>query len=284
MADEDSAEEELFGEDFASALDGAGAPGGGGAAGDGGSDEPFETTQGDGDFESAVPRVQVGIEGLDNMIEGGVPDRSLVTTIGSAGTGKTTFGLQFLERGLAAGERAVYLSLEERRDDILTTAEEKGWPFREYAAEGDLAVVDFDPVEMANSLTSIGDELPALIDEFGATRVVLDSVSLLEMMYEDQATRRMEVYDFSRALKRAGVTTVLTSEADSANPFRSRYGIIEHLTDAVFLLRYLRSEDFRETRLVVEIQKIRNANHSRETKPYEITDEGISVYRQANLF
>jgi KaiC/GvpD/RAD55 family RecA-like ATPase len=52
----------------------------------------------------------------------------------------------------------------------------------------------------------------------------------------------------------------------------------------VFVLRYIRPEDFQETRLAVEIQKIRDANHSRETKPYEITGEGISVYQQANIF
>ncbi|MFB6102968.1 MAG: ATPase domain-containing protein, partial [Haloplanus sp.] len=64
----------------------------------------------------------------------------------------------------------------------------------------------------------------------------------------------------------------------------SRYGIIEYLADAVFILQYVRPSNFQETRLAVEIQKIRDANHSRETKPYEITDEGMSVYRQANIF
>jgi KaiC/GvpD/RAD55 family RecA-like ATPase len=47
---------------------------------------------------------------------------------------------------------------------------------------------------------------------------------------------------------------------------------------------YVRPSDFRKTRLAVEIQKLRDANHSRETKPYEITGEGISVYQQANIF
>ncbi len=45
-----------------------------------------------------------------------------------------------------------------------------------------------------------------------------------------------------------------------------------------------RPDDFREPQLAIEIQKIRDANHSREKKPYEITNEGISVYQQANLF
>jgi len=104
------------------------------------------------------------------------------------------------------------------------------------------------------------------------------------MMYDDQSKRRTEIYDFTKSLKEAGVTTMLTSEASEDNPFSSRYGIIEYLTDAVVVLRYIRPEDFREARLAVEIQKIRDANHSRETKPYEITHQGISVYRQANIF
>jgi KaiC/GvpD/RAD55 family RecA-like ATPase len=136
---------------------------------------------------------------------------------------------------------------------------------------------------MANSLDNIQAELPELIKDFGADRLVLDSVSLLEMMYDDQAKRRTEVFDFTRALKKAGVTTFLTSEASESNPYASRHGIIEYLTDAVFVLQYVRGET-QETRLAVEIQKIRNANHSREKKPYEMTDQGISVYQQANIF
>jgi len=156
--------------------------------------------------------------------------------------------------------------------------------YDEYAETGQLAVVDIDPVEMANSLTSIRSELPRLIEEFGATRLVLDSVSLLEMMYDDRAKRRNEIYDFTRSLKNAGVTTMLTSEASEDTPYASRHGIVEYLTDAVFILQYVRPSDFRETRLAIEIQKIRDANHSRETKPYEITEDGISVFQGANIF
>ena len=279
-ADDDAADEPM---DFASAFENAPSPGdfGGGGSFEGNtSSSDFKNE----DFESDIPRIDIGIEGLDAMIQGGIPQRSLMVAIGDAGTGKTTFGLQFLVNGLEQDERGVFIALEETRERILDTADEKGWDFSTYVDSGQLAVVDLDPVEMANSLTSIRSELPGLVSDFGATRVVLDSVSLLEMMYDDQATRRNEIYDFTTSLKAAGVTTMLTSEASKTNPHRSRFGIIEHLTDAVLVLRYVRPDDFRETRLAVEIQKIRDANHSRELKPYEITDEGISVYRQANIF
>jgi KaiC domain protein len=234
-------------------------------------------------FDSDIPRLDVGIEGLDEMIQGGIPERSLMVVMGSAGTGKTTFGLQFLNRGIQDDEHAVYITLEESEEAIRQAAVEKGWPFDEYIEDDRLAIVDLDPIEMANSLTSIRGDLPRLIEAFDADRLVLDSVSLLEMMYNDPAKRRTEVFDFTRALKRAGVTTMVTSEASETDSYTSKHGIIEYLTDAVFVLQYVRT-DFQETRLAVEIQKIRNANHSRETKPYEITGEGISVYRQANIF
>jgi len=292
---ESGGDDSPFDEDFASAFESAPdieeAPGGGddpfGGAGGMGSDGPTTAEQfadEEEDFDSSIERIDLGIEGLDNMILGGVPKRSLISTIGSAGTGKTTFGLQFLNKALSNGQRGVYLTLEESTDRIYDTAEEKGWSFKQYAEEGRLAVVHLDPVEMANSLASIRNELPELIREFDADRLVLDSVSLLEMMYDRPSDRRSEVYQFSKSLKEAGVTTLVTSEASSDTAYGSRYGIIEYLADAVFILQYVRASDFQETRLAVEIQKIRDANHSRETKPYEITDEGLSVYRQANIF
>ena len=254
-------------------------------------DDDFESAFGGSDdsefdeeaFESSIPRIDLGIEGLDDMIQGGVPERHLMTAIGSAGTGKTTFGLQFLQHGLQQGDNGVFITLEQSREAIVATADDWGWEFTEYEDRDMLAIVDLDPVEMANSLDNIRGELPELIRDFDADRLVLDSVSLLEMMYEDQARRRTEVFDFTRSLKQAGVTTFLTSEASESNPYASRHGIIEYLTDAVFVLQYVRGET-QETRLAVEIQKIRNTNHSREKKPYEITPEGLSVYQQANIF
>ncbi|ELZ42098.1 circadian clock protein, KaiC, partial [Halorubrum californiense DSM 19288] len=212
------------------------------------------------EFESGIDRTDIGIQGLDDMILGGVPSRSLLSVIGGAGTGKTTFALQFLNHALESGNKGIYITLEQTRESIYDTADEKGWSLREHAAEDRLAVVAIDPTEMANSLSSIRNDLVRLIAEFDADRLVLDSVSLLEMMYDHPAKRRSEVFGFTRSLKEAGVTTLLTSEASEDTPYTSRHGIVEYLTDGVFVLQYVRGSDFRETRLAVEIQKIRDAN------------------------
>lgn len=278
-SEESAGKDALFEQDFASALSEA-PHGSGGTPGSEDTADPLPDEAPD----SEVPRIDLGIEGLDQMIQGGVPKRSLMVTIGPPGSGKTTFGLQFLYHGLEQGNPAVFITLEETEEQVVRSATEKGFPLKEYVESGDLAVVDFDATTMSHSLRTIQSELVELIEEFGATRLVLDSVSLLEMMFESRTTRRNEIYDFTQRLKDAGVTTVLTSEANNDNPYVSRYGIVEYLTDAVFIMQYVRPQDFQETRLAVEIQKIRDAHHSREKKPYEIGDGGISVYQQATLF
>ncbi|MCW8173108.1 KaiC domain-containing protein [Natrialba swarupiae] len=262
----------LFDEDFGSALENAPAATGGGQSGSpaGFSDIDFELGGDDPDFEedpdTDLPRIDLGVDGLDRMIQGGVPERSLMVAIGSAGTGKTTFGLQFRVRPPTGRTGGVHRlrgesgACDQQRDG-------KGFAFDEHVADGRLAIVDLNPVELAHSLGSIGSELPTLIEEFGASRLVLDSVSLLEMMYDDQAKRRNEIFSFAKSLKDAGVTSLLTSEAADDNPYASRHGIVEYLTDGVFVLQYVRPNDFRETRLAIEIQKIRDANHSREKSP-----------------
>ncbi|MFB6254142.1 MAG: KaiC domain-containing protein [Halobacteriaceae archaeon] len=266
---------ELFDEDFSNELQ---------EAGEEITDVESSTEEFEEEYHDDIARIDLGIDGLDEMIQGGVPKRSLLTTIGGAGTGKTTFGLQFLHKGINEGKRGVFITLEESRDRIIQTANTSGWDFSQAIQNDNLAVIEIDPIEMANSLQSIRNELPGLIREFNADRLVLDSVSLLEMMYDDQGARRTEIYDFTESLKQAGVTTLLTSEASENNPYASRHGIIEYLTDGVFILQYVRPEDFRETRLAIEVQKIRNSNHSRATKPYEITNQGINVYQQATIF
>lgn len=248
-----------------------------------GSDSSTEEEDFDEEDDS-IDRTDIGISGLDEMIRGGVPEGSTLCVMGSAGTGKTTFGMQFLHEGLENGENAVFLSLEQKEDDIIETADEKGWRYSEHEDEGRLVVIHMDPIEVATTLQSIRNELPRMISEFGATRVVLDSVTLIEMMFESRADSRNQIYKFMNDLGDAGATTLVTSEAAEDNPYRSRYGTIEYLSDAVFVLQYVRSDTASETRLALEITKIRDTSHSREIKPYELTGSGIKVYSSANIF
>jgi KaiC domain protein len=228
-------------------------------------------------------RVDLGIGGLDEMIRGGVPEGATLCVIGGPGAGKTTFGMQFVAQGLRNGENCVYFTLEQDKSDIVSTGDDKGWGFSEYTGDS-LAVIQMHPIEVASSLRSIRNELPRMISEFGASRVVFDSITLIEMMFQDRAEGRNQIFRFLEDLGEAGATTLVTSEADEEDPYSSRYGVVEYLSDAVFVLQYIRTDSSSETRLALEITKIRDTSHSREVKPYELTDEGIVVYSGATIF
>lgn len=259
-------------------------------------DEEFAEAFSDGDFDAAtadeieepsfdstISRLNLGIDGLDRLFRGGVPVRSLIGVLGDSGTGKTTLGLQFLHHGLQRGERAIFITTEQTSTAVVASGNEMGLEFSEYVEAGQLAVIDVHPSEMTRAIPSIRKELPHLVAQFGASRLVLDSVSLLEKMYDDDATRESEIYELVRALKRSGVTPLITSRTAQESSQRSKFGLIEGLTDTLLVLRFASTEGSDD--LVLEIQKARSTAHSRETIPYEITDGGIRVVprRQTRL-
>ncbi|MFB6283354.1 MAG: KaiC domain-containing protein [Halobacteria archaeon] len=234
--------------------------------------------------ENQVKRVPVGVDGLDEMIAGGVPKKSTLCVLGNAGTGKTTLGMQFVKEALQEGEKAVFFTLEEFPGSVLQTADMKGWNFTKHYDDGDLAVVHMDPIEVSMTIRNITDELPRMIKKFGASRVVIDSVTLIEKMFEDNAEGRTKIHRFMKRLNQAGTTTMVTSEASSMDAYTSKFGNIEYLADGVFSLRYVRTENTNETRLALEVLKIRNTEHSRNVRPYDLTDSGIKVHSTASIF
>ncbi|MCK4758004.1 MAG: circadian clock protein KaiC, partial [Thermoplasmata archaeon] len=74
-----------------------------------------------------MERIKTGIFGLDQLIEGGMRDNSAVVIVGSSGTGKTTFGIQFLMHGIENGEQGLYVTMEESPEQIMKEAEMMGW-------------------------------------------------------------------------------------------------------------------------------------------------------------
>jgi len=228
-------------------------------------------------------RVRIGIEGLDQMMGGGLIPGSICAIIGTYGTGKTTFALEFIWEGLKHGEHVIYISLEEREDRIMRYMDEKGWDTAPYRGEA-LSVLKLDPSDFNLAINSIKNELPALVKQVGAQRVVIDPVSLFEDLFDRDSDRRREMFRFVDTLRDQHCTVVVTSETDKDNPFASRHNLIEYLADTVILLRYVRPSDFTDVHLALEVVKMRLSAHSREIKPYEMQQGQVLVYTEANVF
>lgn len=230
-----------------------------------------------------MDRVRTGIEGLDDMLEGGLPKGHAVAVMGSFGTGKTTFGLQFLHQGLQDGEKGIFISLEEDQESILANARSYGWDLRKYVGARQLAVLKLEPTDAKSSITRVRSELPDLVRSFGASRIVVDSVSLLNMLYDTLPEKRVSLFNMIQMFKGTGATCLMTAEVQDHNPNSSRDGLIEYAVDGVIGLRYEEHPEMGEVKLTIRVMKMRRIKHSRRVKPYSITDHGIDVHSAADF-
>nr|WP_319377280.1 KaiC domain-containing protein [uncultured Methanoregula sp.] len=230
-----------------------------------------------------MERVKVGIVGLDDMLGGGLIAGSICSIIGTYGTGKTTFSLEFVWDGLKKGESIIYISLEEREERILLYMKQKGWDVEPFLNKT-LYVIKLDPTDFNLANNRIKNELPKLIQKVKATRVVIDPISLFEDLFTTDSERRQEMFRFIEGLRDKQCTIVMTSETDRDNVFSSRHALIEYLSDTVILLRYVRPSDLSDVHLALEVVKMRMSAHSREIKPYDLMQDRVDVYSEANVF
>jgi len=233
---------------------------------------------------AVLNRVKTGIVGLDEMLQGGLPENHIVVVMGSFGTGKTTLGLQFIVEGLRQAEPCIFISLEEDKDSILKNAVSFGWDLSPALEAKKLGLFKLEPSDAKTTITRIKSELPKFIKSFGAKRVVLDSVSLLNMMFSDENDRRSNLFNLCQLLRSTGATSILTAEVKDDNPRSSRDGLAEYTADGVLLLQSDETEEGGEVQLTVRIMKMRRTTHSRRVKPYSITDKGIVVHAGADVF
>ncbi len=233
--------------------------------------------------ETHADLVLTGIDGLDDMLGGGVPRGHIVTVMGSFGTGKTTFGMQFLMQGLINGEKGIFISLEEDVDSVVANAASFGWDLKPHLKDKRLSVVKLEPADAKATVTRIKSELPDYIRKSGATRVVIDSISLLNMMFADDTERRTRLFGLCQQLRSTGATCVFTAEVKDDNPRSSRDGLVEYVSDGVIGLRFNERENG-DVQLVIQVIKMRRLRHPRSIKPYNLTDQGIEVHGDMEVF
>lgn len=219
-------------------------------------------------------RIPTGVPGLDELIEGGFVNSSVVLVSGGAGTGKTLLCSQYLWEGLQNGENALFVTLEEEPEEIKKDAKEFGWDFDKYEEKNQFRIIYLNPFKDSGGFT---DRIRSEIDHIDADRVVIDSTSVMGM-YDDNSGRiRERLYTLVRMLRRKGVTSIVTSEIPRNEGDRvSRYGVEEFVSDAVIILHYMGigAGIYRN----IEIPKIRKTNQKKGTYPMMIDENGVQIF------
>jgi len=229
------------------------------------------------------PRVPTGIPGLDELIEGGFERGSVVLVAGEAGSGKSTFALQFLYNGATKfGEPGLYITFEEQKRAIFRHLLRFGWNLSELEKQKKLSIVEYPPHEV-DKFISEGGIIEDLIKDNGIQRVVMDSMTSFALLYENEYKRRSAFLKAIDSLRRWGCTTLLTSEAEAvrAGELRVRFGM-EFLSDGFIAIHTIRKGDVRDNAL--EVVKLRGTEHAKRLVPLKITKAGILLYPKQPVF
>ena len=221
-------------------------------------------------------RISTGIEALDGMMEGGIISGSSLVLIGPTGSGKTTFALQFVAAGLRDGEPAVIAVFEEHPEIYLSRARSAGVDFRAAVRDGLLKVIYLRPLDL--SVDETLEEIRLAVDELGAQRVVIDSITGFEMALAPTFREdfRESLYRLIGALTGLGVTVYSTAEIYENQSLARMTGYqISFLTDHIITQRYIEIDG--SLRKALAIIKMRGSDHSTEFRAYEITSNGVML-------
>jgi len=224
-----------------------------------------------------MDRVKTGIKGLDEMLAGGFLTESANLVEGAPGTGKTTLGMQFIYSGITQfGEPGLILTFEEFPQQYYHDAETFGWNLRELEQANKLRVIMTSPEVSSADLEQAGGRIGALAREIGAKRILVDSLSHFERLSTDPVELRNMIYSFINALKREGLTSVLTRESpvligESDNAEED----VAFVADSYIMLRYVEIES--AIRKALLVLKLRGSDHAKDIRQFEITSNGIEV-------
>jgi circadian clock protein KaiC len=235
---------------------------------------------------TGLKKAPTGIQGLDEITQGGLPHGRPTLVCGSAGSGKTMLAMEFLLRGaLEYGEPGVFMAFEETATDLAQNISSLGFDLEDLIARKKMYVdyVHVDPGEIQETgdydLEGLFVRLQLAVDSVGAKRVVLDTLEALFSGLRNQGILRAEIRRLFRWLKDHGLTAVITGERGEGA--LTRYGLEEYVSDCVILLDN-RVKDQIATRRM-RIVKYRGTAHGANEYPFLIDEAGFSVLPVTSL-
>jgi len=246
-------------------------------------------------------RVPTGIEGLDEMINGGFPRGRVILVIGGPGTGKTILATQFLYKGLTQyNENAIFVSLDENKEHFYEEMLNFGWDFKKAEEEGKFLYIDATRLsrvamlkekmlkEETSSLRGkqlqidrLIEELQEKIQQIGAKRVVLDTLASLFYRFTDPIERRTAGVDLIESLSDIKVTTIVTTELNYLGLERNLMDE-EFLSHGVLMMQNLFAGG--TTTRTMQVEKMRGGGTNPNLVPYTIDKNGLEVFPAMSVF
>jgi len=227
-----------------------------------------------------LPKSPTGIQGLDEVTNGGIPKNRSTLLLGNTGSGKTILAMEFLVNGIVLfDEPAVFMAFEEKKENLLMNLKSLTYNLDTHIENNKIYIEEvlINPDEMLETgiydLEGLFVRLEQAINKVMAKRVVLDSVD--KLFYGlDNKILRSEFLRLLSWLNKMKVSSIISSEI--GDHFLTHRGIEEYVADCVILLDNRVTNQIATRRL--RIIKYRGSIHGNNEYPFTIDEKGISVY------
>lgn len=228
-------------------------------------------------------KVSTGINGLDEMLEGGFPKGRIILLCGGPGTGKTVFSLQFLALAAEKGKPGIYATLEEPMNLIRENTEAFHWNLNEKEKNNRLKLMDFTaPYKDSSDVKHKQDEEQALpiineitktVETIKAENVAIDPITTIAIQEQRANLKRQRISELFNMLRSIGCTSIFTSEM---TPSSGEFYMEEFLADGVIRLE----KTFQNYDLIkiIRIEKMRGVKYDEQPRRYIIDEKGFTVY------
>jgi KaiC/GvpD/RAD55 family RecA-like ATPase len=252
------------------------------------------------EVESLSKFVETGVQGLDELLNGGFPEGRVILVIGGPGSGKTILASQFLYNGISNyDENGIFVSLDEGKDHFYSEMQNFGWDFIKAEEEKKFSFIDATKLSRiallreklmveAKSLRGkqlqvdkLVEEIQTKIEEINAKRVVLDTLATLFHRFPDPIERRVAVVDLFESLSELKITTIITTELGRLTLDRE-VSIEEYMAHGVILMQTLFSGG--ATSRALQVVKMRGTKINTNLVPYTIDRTGVEIFPDVTLF
>jgi circadian clock protein KaiC len=227
-----------------------------------------------------IRKVSTHIEGLDEILNGGLPAGRTTLISGGPGTGKSLIGLEFLYRGALSGNPGMFLSFEETGESIRQNALTFGWDLSSLEQEGKFFLLEgqIDPhVRLCGDFNLKG--LLAIIEgkagQLGAENIVIDAIDVMMRIYNDSKQRQNEIFALNTCLKQRKMTAILTAKKMKCMD-NDNHDYLDFMADCVIYLDQRAEKQVTTKRL--QVVKYRGSNYGGNEYPFVIIDEGVHLY------
>jgi len=237
--------------------------------------------------EKLIEKVKTGIEGLDTLLFGGIPKGRTCLIAGEPGTGKTLFSLQFLLEGINNGEKALYITIDEKPEHLILDAKSLGWDLTPHLESGQLQILDvtgyfsttdLDENEGVN-ISQVTQDIVDFVQKNEVNRLAIDPIAPL--VFSGQSSSRVVAY-IRRLIflleSMPQCTTLLTSYVPVGSEKISHHGIEEFAASGIIILRLAQlNQKYIRT---IRVRKMRGTRMDLSEYSFEIISNRGLVLRQ----